>query len=182
MKRVLIAVAACWTLLAPGRLAVAQIPPTAGYDSASADGHPLPARAAVPESASESAASLALERDQFSYVAAGRRDPFLPLSPPAVSENPFGPDPEVLGIISHADPNLSVIVVRVAIARERGGGAPGDPAVAALGRIRRLRLGDRIGNARIASIREDHVVVEVEDSTGVARRILEHPRARRGVR
>ncbi len=181
MKRMLTAPVAYWALLAPCGPATAQTPPIARGDSASADGHTPPAETAVPESAWEPGASLELERERFAYVAAGRRDPFLPLSHPAVAENSSGPDPEVLGIISHSDSSLSVIVVRAAAGRERGDGAPGDPG-AWLGSIRRLRLGDSIGNARIVSIREDHIVVETEDSVGVRRRILEHPGARRGVR
>lgn len=173
--RILIAPVAFLGLLAPGRPANTQVPATARADGALASRDTLSAETRADDGAP------AADRRTFSYVATGRRDPFLPVSRSEGSHGPSGGELEVLGIISHTDPRMSVVVVRALRAGAQEVSAPGDPD-SGFGGIHRLRLGDRIGNALITSIRADHIAVEVEEPHGVVRLLLGIPRARRGAR
>ena len=176
MTRILIGQILLWPILVPGAPAVGQTPAAERDDSASTRADRSAAETLMLES------PLALERDIFNYAATGRRDPFVPVTFPTVSKGPLALDAEVLGIISHIDPRLSVAVVRVARAGADEGGHAGGSGVGGAGGTYRLRLGDRIGNARVLAINEHHVVVEVEGPAGIERRILEQPRPRRGAR
>lgn len=121
------------------------------------------------------AEGLELDREAFTYVVAGRRDPFLPTSP-HLEAGPRFQEARVLGIISHRDPRMSVAVISVVVGRAAdaagqsvsGPGSGGD-------RNYRLRVGDRVGGMRVRSIHERHVVVEVAGSDSPTLRILELP-------
>ncbi len=172
MKGILTSTILLWPILVTGTLAEIQTPAGERDDSASVDPDGSPLETPAPGSPPR------WERDNFSYVVAGRRDPFLPAPFQARPESVASLDAEVLGIISHADPRLSVAVVRVARGRADEGGVGAGVA----GGTYRVRLGDRIENMRILSIRERQVVVEVEGPAGIERRILEQPAVRRGAR
>ena len=177
MTRILIGQFLLWPMLAPGAPVVGQIPAGERGDSASTPpGRSSLAEAPIPES------PLTLGRDIFTYVAAGRRDPFHPAPVPTPSEGSLSVEAEVLGIISHRDPLLSVAVVRVVRARAGEGGQPDASGAGGAGGTYWLRIGDRIGNTRVLEIHEHHIVVEVEGPAGIERRLLEQPAARRGAR
>lgn len=172
MMRILIRQIVFWNLLVLGAPAIAQRPAEEDDDSTSARGE----RSSGPTWALENRQALA--RDTFTYVATGRRDPFLPVASPALAEGSGFLELVVLGIISHPDPLRSVVLVRAAPAQEgedmgeTGGGA----------RTSRLRAGARIGNARILAIHPRHVVFAVEGADGVERRLVRQPGPRRGAR
>ena len=177
MTRILIGQFLLWPMLASGAPAVGQIPAGERGDSASTPpGRFSLAEAPIPES------PLTLGRDIFTYVAAGRRDPFLPAPVPTPLEGSLSVEAEVLGIISHRDPLLSVAVVRVGRARAGEGGQPDASGAGGAGGTYRLRIGDQIGNTRVLEIHEHHIVVEVEGPAGTERRLLGQPAARRGSR
>ncbi len=174
MTRILIAQLLLWPMLVPGTPAAGQIPTGERDDSASTRAGRFTDEALMLESA--------LARDIFNYVATGRRDPFLPVAVPTPLEGSSSLEAEVLGIISHTDPRLSVVVVRIARARAGETDHSGGSRAGGAGDTYRLRLGDRIGNTRVLAIHEHHVVVEVEGPAGIERRLLELPGARRGAR
>lgn len=161
-----------WPVLLTGTLAEVQTPAGERDDSASVEADGPPADTPPPGS------SPAWERDSFTYVVAGRRDPFLPVPFQARPESAVSLEAEVLGIISHSDPRLSVAVVRVTGGRPDAGGI----GVGGAATTYRVRLGDRIGNMRVLAIHERQVEVEVEGPAGIERRLLEQPAVRRGAR
>ena len=150
-----------------------QVPPAVHADSATPQ--EPPGEEAMPPAATP------LPRDVFTYVAAGRRDPFVPALPlpPDAASAPL--EAELLGIIGHADPVRSVVVVRVGHPAPVGGGPPPDSGRVVDG-IHRLRLGDRIGSLQVLSIHEHQVIVEVAGPAGVERRLLTLPRPPGGAR
>ena len=152
-----------------------QVPPAERRDSAVGAQEP-PAAQVVP-----AAPMPALQRDVFTYVAVGRRDPFVPAAPPAPEAAATPLEAELLGIIGHTDPGRSLVVLRVGRSGPGGGARPLDSGPGVDG-IHRLRRGDRIGGLRVLAVHEDRVVVEVEGPGGVERRELELPRPRGGAR
>ncbi|MDE2652990.1 MAG: hypothetical protein F4107_14340 [Gemmatimonadetes bacterium] len=177
MTRILIRQFLLWLMIAPCGPVLGQTPAGEGGDSASTrPGRFQSADSLMPGN------SPTLERDTFTYVAAGRRDPFLPASGPTPLEDSVAMEVEVLGIISHTDPRLSVVVVRAVFGRPAAGGQTGDAAAVEVGGTRRLRLGDRIGNTRILAIHEHHIVVEAEGPAGTERRVVAQSGPRQGCR
>ncbi len=172
MMRILIRQIVFWNLLVPGAPAMAQRLAEEGDDSASVRGERSSGATRTLEN------RQALARDTFTYVATGRRDPFLPVASPAPAEGYGFLEPEVLGIISHPDPLRSVALVRAAPAREgEGMGETGGAAGTS-----RLRAGARIGNVRILAIYPRHVVFAVKGADGVERRLVRQPWPPRGAR
>ena len=152
-----------------------QVPPAERRDSAVGPQEP-PAAQVVP-----AAPMPALQRDVFTYVAVGRRDPFVPAAPPSPEAASTALEAELLGIIGHTDPGRSLVVLRVGRSGPGGGARPLDSGPGVDG-IHRLRRGDRIGGLQILAVHEDRVVVEVDGPGGVERRELELPRPRGGAR
>ena len=90
-----------------------------------------------------------------------------------------------MGVVHHENPRLSVVLFSVGNVSEAdnsvtragsAGGGGGRPAF----QTYRLRRGDVIGNTRIVEIREDRVVVEVEEFGLADRRVLELSRIDEG--
>lgn len=126
---------------------------------------------------------LVFEREVFSYPAYQRRDPFVPLVD-AAAGGPRFEELNLMGVVHHSNPRLSVVLFSVgnvneadvAVTRQGAGGGGGRPMFATY----RLRRGDVIGNTRIIEIREDQVIVEVEEFGLADRRILELSRTDEG--
>lgn len=113
------------------------------------------------------------EREVFTYVVAGRRDPFLPLSPPVAAATRFH-RVRLLGIISHHDSRRSIALIRFHAEEEQSradgdGSGPGSNA----GESHRASIGDRIGNLRIMAIGTQQVVVALDGPAGTSMRIIE---------
>lgn len=115
-----------------------------------------------------------LRREAFTYVRENRRDPF---SPPGVmmTGSPMVGGVRLLGIIHHPQDDLSVVLLESRMQSENASGA--EPGGVHLPEGIRLRVGDSVGDTRIAQIHVDHVVVEIGSSSGVTRRIVEMPKA-----
>ena len=113
-------------------------------------------------------------RETFNYLRENRRDPF---SPPGVmiTGSPMVGGVRLLGIIHHPQDDLSVALLESRMQSEKGSGTR-PTGMHLPGRIR-LRVGDSVGDTRIAQIHVDHVVVEIASSSGVTRRIVEMPKA-----
>lgn len=140
-------------------------------------GIPGPVRSPQAIEAQRSSRGLArldspLEREVFTYVVAGRRDPFLPPSPPVAAAARFH-GVRLLGIISHHDPRRSIALIRVHEEEEQSG-ADGDGSGpgSSGGESHRARIGDRIGNLRIMAIGAQQVVVALDGPAGTSRRII----------
>lgn len=113
-----------------------------------------------------------LERDSFTYVVAGRRDPFQPIASPDRGDLDLR-EVRLLGIISHGDPDLSVAVISVSRDLGVNGAGSSDTALQPpLRESHRLRTGDRVGSVRVVSIHKRHVVVEVAGAGRATRRLL----------
>lgn len=93
------------------------------------------------------------EREVFMYRAAGRRDPFQPLTSEAVG--PRFEDLALGGIIFSPDPGRSVAMLRAG------------------SRLFRARVGDQIGNVRVVEIGPLRVVFAVNDFGQVRQEVLE---------
>jgi hypothetical protein len=109
------------------------------------------------EGALPSAAEVTLvyEREVFSYMGAGRRDPFRPLT----DDEEMGPRFERLslqGVIYSTGRGASIALL-------------GDGT----GRVYRVRQGDVLGNARVVEISPSRVVMAVEVFGTVRRETLE---------
>lgn len=107
---------------------------------------------------------LVFEREVFTYPSYERRNPFQPLT----GEESAGPrfeDLVLMGRILSSNPANSVALV--------GARAPGAREGQEPTRTFRLRVGDVIGNARILEIREQLVLVEVEEFGLRETRVLE---------
>jgi Tfp pilus assembly protein PilP len=99
--------------------------------------------------------TLVYEREVFTYSAAGRRDPFRPLT----GDDEMGPRFEQLalrGVIYATGRGQSVALLA------DGGG-----------RIYRVREGDVVGNARVIEIGPQRVVLAVETFGTIRREMLE---------
>jgi Tfp pilus assembly protein PilP len=99
--------------------------------------------------------TLVYEREVFVYAAAGRRDPFRPLT----DDDELGPRFEVLtlqGIIYSTGAGRSIALL-----------ADGD------GRVHRVRQGDVLGNARVIEIGPSRVVMAVERFGTIRQEMLE---------
>lgn len=115
---------------------------------------------------------LPLVRDSFTYVVAGRRDPFQPIARPDHDDLDLQ-EVRLLGIISHGDRDLSVAVISVSSGRVANGTGVSDTAGQPPFReSHRLRAGDRVGSIRVVSIHERHVVVEVVGEGRATQRLL----------
>jgi hypothetical protein len=113
---------------------------------------------------------LVFDREVFEYPTYERRSPFRTL----VGDTASGPRFEQVrlrGIIWSADPARSVALFSGAPT----GGGGGQPTV--LG-TRRLRRGETWGNMRVVEIRQDRVVVDVNEFGLTERRVLELTRRR----
>ncbi len=123
----------------------------------------------VASSGSEPSEGLIYERELFVYTAR-QRDPFLPPKRSGATGT-LTDDIRLLGIIHHDRTELSVVLlgnVRTTVdeADSRAADGPRRKTV-------RLRLGQSIGDVRLAQIRSDHIVLEVDMPTGVVRRMLQ---------
>jgi Tfp pilus assembly protein PilP len=99
--------------------------------------------------------TLVYEREVFTYSAAGRRDPFRPLT----DDDEMGPRFEQLalrGIIYATGRGQSIALL-------------GDGG----GRVYRVREGDVVGNARVVEIGRNRVVLAVETFGTIRREMLE---------
>lgn len=89
--------------------------------------------------------TLVFEREVYQYSAAGRRDPFRPLT----SNNSGGPlfaELKLTGILYMADPSQSRVTFRDASKKQY-----------------RLRRGDTIGNATVVDIGKTRVVFSIRE-------------------
>ena len=168
MIATLIAHALFWLLGTPGVLPADQVPVAERNDSTP--------RLAVPRAPS----TMDLQREVFSYVAAGRRDPFLPTALP-VEDGPRIQDATLLGVIFHSDPRRRVVVMSVS-GKSAVDGVGANSAGPRSGSeiTHRLQLDGRVGNIRVLEIHERRVVIEVESNAGPVRRSLEFPTAQPG--
>jgi hypothetical protein len=98
---------------------------------------------------------LRAEREVFDYPDFARRNPFKPLT--GIEGGPRFEQMRLTGIILSATPARSVATLRAGAASDRTGA--GD----AQGRSTRLRVGERWGNVRVVAIRQDRIVVDVEE-------------------
>lgn len=98
---------------------------------------------------------LRAEREVFDYPEFARRNPFKPLT--GIEGGPRFEQMQLTGIILSTDPGRSVATLRA------GGGAGQGSGGAAQGRSTRLRAGERWGNVRVVAIRQDRIVVDVEE-------------------
>ena len=140
-------------------------------------GIPGPVRSPQAIEAQRSSGSLVrldspLEREVFTYVVAGRRDPFLAPSPPVTAAARFH-GVRLLGIISHHDPRRSIALIRVHEEEQSGADGVGSGPGSNGGESHRARIGDRIGNLRIMAIGTQQVVVALDGPAGTSRRIIE---------
>ena len=126
----------------------------------------------VASSDSELSGRLLYAREFFVYTAR-QRDPFLAPRRSGTTGT-FTDGIRLLGIIHHNRPELGVVLL--------GNTPPGvdEAHSGALGGRRRetvrLRLGQTLGDMRLAQIHSDHIVLEVDLPTGVVRRMLQIPR------
>ncbi|MEX0856118.1 MAG: hypothetical protein WD056_00985 [Gemmatimonadota bacterium] len=111
---------------------------------------------------------LVFEREVFTYPQYERRNPFRPLT----GEDSAGPrfeDLVLMGRILSSNPASSIALVGALPAGASSGQLPS--------RTFRLRTGDVIGNSRILEIREQAILVEVEEFGLRETRVLELRRA-----
>jgi Tfp pilus assembly protein PilP len=99
--------------------------------------------------------TLVYEREVFTYSAAGRRDPFRPLT----EDDEMGPRFEQLALRG----------IIYATGRGRSVALLGDGS----GRVYRVREGDVVGNARVVEIGQHRVVLAVETFGTIRREMLE---------
>lgn len=97
---------------------------------------------------------LRAEREVFDYPDFSRRNPFKPLT--GIEGGPRFEQMQLTGII------LSDVAAR-SVATLRAGGTGGTGRSGDQGRSARLRVGERWGNVRVVSIRQDRIVVDVEE-------------------
>jgi hypothetical protein len=114
-------------------------------------------------------AELVAEREVFQYPTFQRRNPFKSLG--AGSEGaPRFDQLRLMGIIFSEDRSASVAVVgtsTVAVSED------GSQVSVDEGRAWYLKVGQRVGNIRIVDIREEQVVVEVEEFGLTERRTMQ---------
>ena len=125
------------------------------------------------------AGPLVLERERFTYVVSGRRDPFRPPAESPADDTAIA-RLRVMGIIHHEIPRYSLVLLQV---RGAGGVAP-DAGFAGADQVTtyRLRPGGRLGTLRIVEVQRYGAIVEIVDETGRSRHVLEvvRPVGRRG--
>lgn len=128
-------------LLLPG-VAVAQAPTGQG---------------APPDRARPDSVELRAEREVFAYPSFDRRNPFKPLT--GAEGGPRFEQMKLTGIIYSSEAGRSVATLAA------GGGTEITEAGSRQirGRSARLRAGERWGNVRIVAIRQDRIVVDVEE-------------------
>ncbi len=98
------------------------------------------------QSASGDSSKVTFEREVFAYVSTGRRDPFA--SPIETGEiRPLVADLRVVGIIFDASGRNSVVVLRDVSTQQQY----------------RARLGQVLGRARVSQIKQQEVVLTIEE-------------------
>ncbi len=103
-------------------------------------------RAAAPAARAQDSSKVTFEREVFSYVSAGRRDPFA--SPIETGEiRPLIADLRVVGIIFDASGRNSVAVMRDMSTQEQY----------------RVRAGQILGRAKVAQIKQNEVVMTINE-------------------
>jgi hypothetical protein len=100
---------------------------------------------------------LRAEREVFAYPGFERRNPFKPLT--GAEGGPRFEQMRLTGIIHSTDPQRSVATLAAGDGTEVT--ATGSRQVR--GQSARLRAGERWGNVRIVAIRQDRIVVDVEE-------------------
>ena len=117
---------------------------------------PTPDRAGPPPPPAERRDSVDLraEREVFNYPEYARRNPFKPLT--GVEGGPRFEQMRLTGVILSGIPARSVATLTA-------GGAAGAASREDRGRSARLRVGERWGNVRVVAIRQDRIVVDVEE-------------------
>jgi hypothetical protein len=98
---------------------------------------------------------LRAEREVFGYPDFTRRNPFKPLT--GIEGGPRFEQMQLTGIILSTTPARSVATLRT------GGGSGQGGQRGTQGRSTRLRVGERWGNVRVVAIRQDRIVVDVEE-------------------
>jgi len=146
LRRVATAVLVASAALASAPLQAQQATTPGGTPLVGPDGTPLTAAADTIE--------LVYDREVFSYPGYDRRNPFRPLTGEA-SVGPRFEDLVLMGRIISSNPSSSIALVG---ARQAGTGQGAAPA-----RTFRLRVGDVLGNTRLLEIRDQMVVLEVEE-------------------
>jgi hypothetical protein len=105
-----------------------------------------PQSAGAPRSAAGDSSKITFEREVFTYVSAGRRDPFA--SPIETGEiRPLVADLRVVGIIFDATGRNSVVVLRDASTQQQY----------------RARPGQVLGRARVSQIKPKEIVLTIEE-------------------
>lgn len=125
------------------------------------------------------AGQLTLERERFTYVSAGRRDPFQPPAE-SPSDEAAVAGLRVLGILHHEIPRYSLVLLQ---ARGAGGATPDVEDVGAdQMTTHRLRPGDQLGPLRVVQVQRHRVIVEIAEGSGHSRHVIEVVRSvgRRG--
>jgi len=103
-------------------------------------------RAAAPAARAQDSSKVTFEREVFSYVSAGRRDPFA--SPIETGEiRPLIADLRVVGIIFDASGRNSVAVMRDMSTQEQY----------------RVKAGQILGRAKVAQIKQNEVVMTINE-------------------
>lgn len=113
-----------------------------------ATAEPLAARQNTGPGQQQDTVQLVLEREVFTYPTFQRRNPFQPLT--GRDDGPRFEDLILLGVIRTDDPSASVALLGL-----RGGGEDS--------RSYRVRVGEQLGNSRILEIRQQEVLVAVEE-------------------
>lgn len=117
---------------------------------------PPPAGAGPPPPPAERRDSVDLraEREVFDYPEFARRNPFKPLT--GIEGGPRFEQMRLTGVILSDVPARSVATLTA-------GGSSGAASREDRGRSARLRVGERWGNVRVVAIRQDRIVVDVEE-------------------
>jgi hypothetical protein len=109
------------------------------------------------ERARPDSVELRAEREVFAYPGFDRRNPFKPLT--GAEGGPRFEQMKLTGIIHSTDPQRSVATLAAGAGTEMTD--VGSRQVR--GQSARLRVGERWGNVRIVAIRQDRIVVDVEE-------------------
>jgi hypothetical protein len=117
-------------------------------------GTPLTSPGGTPLQSPADSIELVYDREVFTYPSFDRRNPFRPLTGEA-SVGPRFEDLVLMGRIISSNPASSIALVG---ARQPGTGQGDTPA-----RTYRLRVGDVLGNTRLLEIRDQMVLLEVEE-------------------
>jgi hypothetical protein len=112
---------------------------------------------------------LVAEREVFTYPAAGRRNPFKPLTS-GYDGAPRFDQLRLMGIVFSEDPSASVAVLGTSTVQIS---EDGSQVSIQEGNAWYLKVGQSLGNIRVVEIRREQVVVDVEEFGLTERKIMQ---------